>query len=107
MQTRTSDFFHTRTRLQAGNDRSDRCYANRNLISIGCAFKGWPQDKKADPLNLGYNPCWGNENEIGLMSCLNRSGETRWWLDFAGCTSPDQCIDRAKHTHKTITGSDY
>ena len=98
------DALHARTHLLAGNALSDKCYAERNRITARCTLLGWPQ--KLTPQEERYNPinyCQGNQNELELMRCLNVSGESNWWSDFAGCSSADQCIDQALQKHIALT----
>ena len=108
MKNHTPVLLHTRTRLQAGNRESNQCYFFRNLTSVECGLKGWPQNDKAAGINGPIpNPCQGNRNEIDLMMCLGSSGEKNWWKDFAGCTDGTQCIHQALQKHKELTGKDF
>ena len=90
MKNHTSSLLHTRTRLQAGNAASDICYVYRNKLSIQCGILGWPQSETFS--DGSPNICRGNANELILMHCLQDSGETNWWKDFANCTSAEQCL---------------
>ncbi len=74
------------TGVSAGNPASDKCYVSRNFRSIDCALYGWPQNNKDLPA------CTGNNNDITLKYCLDKSGETDWWKSFPDCTSAKQCL---------------
>ena len=106
MSIHSASLLHTRTRLQAGNAASDQCYAERNVISFDCALMGWPKTEKItlDGEEI-YNYCRGNRNEIKLMECLQKSGETNWWKDFANCTSDEQCLALAREKDEKMTAN--
>ncbi len=105
MKTHTASFLRTRTRLQAGSRLTDACYIDRNNTSMVCALMGWPQTDNIDHyLMRGRNPCRGNRNEINLMECLDRISYS-WWMNFADCTSDEQCLALAREKDEKMTAN--
>lgn len=76
MYTVLNSGLQVRSKIVAGNNRSDKCYSNRNLDNL--------------------NPkCWiskiGCPTDDDLKSCLAVSGEPNWWKDFPGMTQESAC----------------
>jgi hypothetical protein len=79
----------TRTALKAANAESDDCYATRNYENFrnGCGIGG---------------VCYLEQD---LMTCLSRSGEKNWWMDFPEMNQNKACrttINAANEVAKKI-----
>lgn len=78
-----------RTKITAGNKRSDACWAKRNQNAMDCAMGKGSQQL-----------CAPNQVERVLMNCLISSGEPKWWVDFPGCDSQAACLDYVRALNK-------
>lgn len=78
-----------KVKVDPGIPPSNQCWVDRNLASVACNTKGWPQTNETDR-------CFGNNNSVQLKECLARVNYGDWWKSFTSCqndASGQSCYD--------------